>query len=302
MKQIIYISILALAIWASHGHTLVCKSYFTVSSNPARAIVEEITGINADLTTIVPPGSSPHTYSLKPSVIRKAMQSKAIFYLSNEIDGWAVNIPDVAKIALFDLLPDSLKLQFETGHCGGDEAPEHDHYGHNHAHGAFDPHFWTDPLTVKAIVEPLRKKLSELDPDHAANYAANAANFSARLDLLHKQVTKILAPIRGSYVFLFHPSFNYMLKRYGLIFAGTIEDMPGKELSPQKLAVLIKKVQGSKTKSIFSEPQLPERPAKLIADEAGVSLFMLDPVGGVKGRNKYNDLILYNARVLQRAL
>ena len=93
-----------------------------------------------------------------------------------------------------------------------------------------------------------------------------------------------------------------MLKRYNLNYAGAIELSPGKEASPRYLANLIEKIKKSGTKAIFSEPQLPDKPAKVISEATGLNIFILDPNGGIEGRNSYWDLILYNARTLKQAL
>lgn len=286
------------------------QSYFTTTSYPVTMILQEITGIHAEVNTIVPPGVSPHTYALKPSVIRKALSSKAVIYLADEIDIWAADIPDVEKIALFSLLSEEDKIRFQkeksideilgiisradTNEIKSDSA-ELDIL-------PFDPHFWTDPITIKKIIPKLVDTLSSIDPLNAANYRINANNFLKRLELLDMRVKKIIMPVSGSFVFLFHPSFNYFLKRYGLIYAGTISHSPSKEITPKALGELIKKVQKSETKAIFSEPQLPDKPAQMIADEANVNLFILDPVGGYKGRQSYEEFILYNAKTFAKAL
>ena len=112
----------------------------------------------------------------------------------------------------------------------------------------------------------------------------------------------MLLPVIGKPVFLFHPSFRYMLKRYKLIYLGAIETSPGKEPSPKYVLQIVEKINSSGAKALFTEPQLPNAPAKTIAEAAGVSLYELDPIGGVKGKMSYSDLILYNADLLAKAL
>ncbi|HOQ50096.1 MAG TPA: zinc ABC transporter substrate-binding protein, partial [Candidatus Kapabacteria bacterium] len=58
----------------------------------------------------------------------------------------------------------------------------------------------------------------------------------------------------------------------------------------------------SGAKAIFNEPQLSDKAVRSIADEANVSVYLLDPVGGTSGRESYQELILYNARTLAKAL
>ncbi len=87
-----------------------------------------------------------------------------------------------------------------------------------------------------------------------------------------------------------------------MVYAGAIETSPGKEPTMKTTARIIKKIKASGTKALFTEPQLPKGPAKVIAEAANLKIFVLDPVGGDKGKKKYSDLILYNAKVFARAL
>jgi ABC-type Zn uptake system ZnuABC Zn-binding protein ZnuA len=93
-----------------------------------------------------------------------------------------------------------------------------------------------------------------------------------------------------------------LLKRYGLEYAGVIEPYPGKEPMPRHIEKLVRRLQQARAKAVFSEPQLPERPAQVLAETAGVKLRVLDVTGGLPGRMTYAELILYNARVLREAL
>jgi zinc transport system substrate-binding protein len=250
-------------------------------------------------------------------------QSQALFYVSEHSEPWAHDLPARRIISLIDMLPDEYKLYFDEEQHSHSHAHEgHNHDGHRHegedrmhhndnadsthsdstAASIVDPHFWTDPLAVKAMLPALADTLAKLDPDNAATYRNNADLFAKRLDLLDRQVEKKLRPHRGKPVFLFHPSFRYMLKRYGLKYMGAIEPSPGKEPSPKDIAEIVKKITESGAEAIFTEPQLPKRPAEVIAEEAIVKVYEVDPVGGVDGRSRYSDLILYNAQVFTQAL
>ena len=136
-----------------------------------------------------------------------------------------------------------------------------------------DPHFWMDPLAVKALIPVLIDTLSKLDPQNASTYKTNGDLFIKRLDLLHKQLTSITDKLQGKVLFLQHPSFLYFAKRYNLIYEGSIEETPGKEPSPKFIADLITKIKSSGTKAIFSEPQLNHKAAKVISAIL-ISLFL----------------------------
>ncbi len=300
---LIFVSLLSCSAQSS-------KPIIVVTSSPIAAILNEIAGPKTEVFRLVPPGASPHTYQPKPSDMYKVQASTVMIYVAENADGWAASLPAKTKIKLMDLLPDSLKLNFKAEYCCKDsnnKVKEHDHSNHSeaeHKHDLdeIDPHFWTDPLTVAALVPILADTLAKIDPDNAKTYRNNAQLFIKKLMTLHKQIDNIIQPIKGKPLFTYHPSFNYFINRYKLVYSGSIEESPGKEPSPQFIANLTKKIKDSQTKAVFSEPQLSDKSAKIIAEAANIDLFILDPNGGTKETTKYSDLLLYNARILRKAL
>ncbi|MBM2816323.1 MAG: ABC-type metal ion transporter, periplasmic subunit [Ignavibacteria bacterium] len=258
------------------------KPTIVVTNQPLAGIIKELIGTRCEIVQLLPPGASPHTYSPKASDVIEAQACRALFYVSEELDGWASKLQTPKKIKVIDFLLDSNKLTYSEG--------------------VVDPHFWTDPITVKGMLPKLVESLSEVLPDFKSSITANATIFERRLDLLDKQVLQLVDNLKGKSVFLFHPSFNYFLKRYGMFYAGSLEPSPGKEPSPNYMIELTEKIKLSGTKAIFSEPQLPAAPAKALAEAANVLLYILDPLGGTKGLYTYSDIILYNARIFKKAL
>ncbi|MCC6548266.1 zinc ABC transporter substrate-binding protein [Candidatus Sumerlaeota bacterium] len=272
------------------------ESYYAVTIQPLGMIVAELVKGRADVVTIIPPGASPHTFEPRPSDARKASDAAFLFSVSENLDGWVAKLPAGNSLHVMDLLPESARREFP-------ESTRHDDpsQGHDHGHGVVDPHFWTDPLTVAALLPPLVAKLCEIDPDGAATYRANGQRFAEELRRLDAEAEKELKPMKGRAVFLFHPSFLYLLDRHGLVYAGSVEEMPGKEGSPRKLIAIIKTVREKQIPVIFTEPQFPRAAAEVIARDAGVKLAELDPTGGVPGRMTYAEWFRHNIAMMSAA-
>jgi zinc transport system substrate-binding protein len=275
---------------------LYSKPSIVVTSHPLKAIMVEIVGNRIDISTLVPPGASPHTFSPKPSDAYKVQKSLALFYVSSELDGWATGMSGKEIVKVIDFLPNDYKYLFDD--------KEHDTKGtkHNHGKGVVDPHFWTDPLAVKAILPKLVDKICMLDPSNAKEYRKNSADFAKKLDIFNGQIVQKLSVIKGQSIFLFHPSFRYFLRRYGLVYAGSIEPAPGKEPSVKYISGLADKIKKSKTKALFTEPQLPEKPAKALAEASKLKIYTLDPIGGLPGGDSYIDMMNYNTDIFYKAL
>jgi len=105
----------------------------------------------------------------------------------------------------------------------------------------------------------------------------------------------MLAPVRGAPFVPFHDAWPYFAAHFGLDLVVEIEPFPGREPSAGELAEVIDTIARAGAVAVFSEVQLPERPARVLADEAGVRLGVLDPIGGAPGRRGYAELLRYNA-------
>jgi len=273
---------------------------------PLASIVSEITKGRGTVSTLLPLGASPHTYEPRPSDARLAESATALFHIYPEIDGWAVGLPTPQRVAVLPMLPREFLIVTEE-ECK-DPIAAHMHTTTNadsgsHAHSVFrDPHFWTDPLAVAAVVVPLSEQIAEIDPAGAATYKVNATAYIERLKALHAELEITLSPTKGRSVLLFHNSFRYMAERYGFEVAGVIEQFPGREASPRELAAIIQSAHLHRVRAIFREPQLPPRAAIAIGEATGLPVFELDPEGATKDRADLMVLLRHNAAILKKAL
>ena len=257
------------------------KDYIFTTNYPLKLIIQEITGDTSLVRCLIPPGISPHLFEPKVSDLQKLENSKAVFYVSDEMENWVTkNIPN--KIALLNLLPKENTILMPDGKT-------------------YDPHFWTDPITVYALIDTLTEIISKYYPELQSKFLVNAQNFKNKLLELDKQVQQLLSPIKNRYVFLYHPSFLYFLTRYSLNYGGSIEEIPGGEPTPTQISKLVSKIQETSTKAIFSEPQLNDYTARTVAEMAGVELYELNPLGS-NAIKSYSELIINNAKTLVEAL
>ena len=267
---------------------------------PVGMILRELTHGRAEVLTLVSGAASPHTYEPRPSDARNASDALAMFYVADGMDGWAAKLPSTRRFALMPHVAEAMLLPGDVAEALH-EHEEHDH-DHDHSHGVHDPHVWSDPKVVEAMLPGLVADLSACDPDGAAIYAANAKGFAEQLQALDAEIAAILAPVRDKPVILLHLSMQYFLHRYGLKLAAVVEPSPGKETTPRFLEGVIAVVRSSGAKVVFTEPQLPKRPAEAVAQAAGVAVAELDPYGGLSGRETYAALLRYNANALRTAL
>jgi zinc transport system substrate-binding protein len=182
------------------------------------------------------------------------------------------------------------------------EHEKHGHEAHGHAHGAADPHFWLDPVRMKAAAGAMVEAFEKLDPEGAEGYRARQRTVDADLDRLHAALEARARAWTNRTIITFHGSMGYFAERYGLTIAAVIEPFPGREPTARYLQQVLAVIDRKKPAALFSEPQLDRRPAQVIADQAKLPLYELDPVGGGPGAETYEALLLRNADVLDKAL
>ncbi|MBZ0255929.1 metal ABC transporter substrate-binding protein [bacterium] len=260
---------------------------YVATIQPLGSIIEQIVGDQAEVVRLLPGGASPHTYEPRPSDVKKANAADALFYISDHLDGWAKRLASKHPIEVIQFLPELYHL----------DPLDEDHDEHDHDHGEIDPHFWLDPLAIKAIAPNLLKALGNGEANQQ-----RAEQLIEELDSLNQWIEKTLAPVKGKSVLLTHSAFQYYLKRYGIKIAGVIEASPGKTPSPKRIKELIDIVREHNVAAILSEPQLSNNPARVIAEAVGVKLVEVDPLGGVEGRKTYQDLLRFNTNQLLEAL
>ena len=170
-------------------------------------------------------------------------------------------------------------------------------------HPLGNPHFSLDPGLAPAITQNIVEGLVRVAPQHRASFERNRAAFLARLDEQMARWTKLMEPVKGAKVVVFHPVYIYLLTRFGLSQAGALEDRPGIPPSPQHLVNVIRQMKEEGIKAILVEPWNDVKLANRVAEEAGAKAYvMASAVGAVKGADNYIAAIDYNVTTLAKAL
>ena len=138
---------------------------------------------------------------------------------------------------------------------------------------------------------------------YRAALARNREVFLAKLDQEMARWQKLMAPVRGAKVVVYHPDFIYFLTRFGLVQVAALEDRAGIPASPGHLVNVIKLMKEERVKMILVEPWNDVKLATRVAEEAGAKAFvMATAVGAVKGADNYIAAIDFNIKTLSEAL
>ncbi|MHA6325211.1 zinc ABC transporter substrate-binding protein [Roseivivax sp. CAU 1753] len=208
---------------------------------PVAALVAMVLGDADGVSTLLPPGASPHDYALKPSDARALAAADIVVWIGpsltpNLARPMANLAPHASRLDLSAIpgvhrLPARDSALFDTG--------AHDH-DHDHGHDAdtpFDPHLWLDPDNATLWLDTLRATITAADPDNAATYSANAAAARTALEEAAMRARATLAGADRPLAAL-HDGFQYFEAAFGLTTLGALTASDDASPSPKRLATL----------------------------------------------------------------
>jgi zinc/manganese transport system substrate-binding protein len=165
----------------------------------------------------------------------------------------------------------------DDAHADDDAAPSDDAHVEDgdHVHGAADPHFWVDPVSMAGVVEALGPVLGELGID----VASQQADLVARLMSLDAEVRELLAvvPLDARRLVTGHESMGYFAERYGFEMVGTVIPSLSTqgEVSARAMADLAAAIREAGVSVIFAEVGTPQAVTEAIAGETGARVVEL---------------------------
>lgn len=160
---------------------------------------------------------------------------------------------------------------------------EHDHEGHSHNHGGYDPHVWLDPHNAKLEMENIKNAFVQADPDNGAYYEANYDKWAKEAEGLDRKYREALADFAGRQVVTAHEAYGYLCSAYGLEQVGIDGLSPDQEPNPKRMADIIDFVRENQIRAVFFEELSGSKTAETVAAETGIRLLALSPLEGLSG-------------------
>jgi zinc transport system substrate-binding protein len=273
-----------------HGRLMVTASIF-----PLADIVRFIGGERVEVDVLIPSGASPHVFEPSPEVYRRFSETRLFVMVGAGLEFWAEKLiePNAGKDLRVIRAAAGVELMQTAGH---------DHEPEDHRTG--NPHVWLDPVLMKDLAGRICRELTALDPDHSGEYDRNLSRFEELLTGLHHEIESAVTRFSIREFVAFHPSWSYFARRYGLREAGIIQQSPGRNPTPRQIEEIVSAIRRHQIQAVFAEPQFNPAAARAIAEEAGVQVLMLDPLGGPDrpGRDGYLALMRYNLTIMQEAM
>ncbi|MGF1686694.1 zinc ABC transporter substrate-binding protein ZnuA [Photobacterium japonica] len=263
---------------------------------PLSMIVQALTKDVTTSDTLLPAGTSPHDYALRPSDARKLHDADLVIWVGPELERFLTKILDGHSNA-FALTAqpgidfrhygeseqgDSHATASHNGHDHHDEdahaAHEHSDEAHGHDHEGIDPHVWLGPETALQAANVITQKLIALDPSHKTQYQANLKAFNGEVTSAVTEIEQSLKPLKDKGYFVFHDGYGYFEDQFQLNNLGHFTVEPDRRPGAKTLINIRASLKGAQAQCVFSEPQFTPAVVNSVVRGTDVKVGVLDPM------------------------
>jgi zinc/manganese transport system substrate-binding protein len=232
-------------------------------------MAQQVGGNFVKVTAIVPAGADVHHFSPTPADVKKLSGTHLVLVAGKRIENYldklrsnlnaGQQIVEVGK----NIPSEKIEPGDETFLC----CPEH-------AKGAIDPHWWNSIENMQRAGRIIADAYAEKDPANKADYRANAAAWSAKLDGVKKWAKREISVIPASNRKLAtaHLSLRYFAKEFGFKLLPVQGLNHNTSPTSDELAKAINTVRENKITALFPEQGVNAKYLQQLASGTGVKI------------------------------
>ncbi|MGO1283691.1 MAG: metal ABC transporter substrate-binding protein [Brachybacterium sp.] len=255
-------------------------------------IAQNVAGEHLEVASLTKPGAEIHGYEPTPRDIAAASEADLVLDNGLGLEAWfaqfveSVDVPHV-------VVSDGVEVMDITGDVDA---------------GKPNPHAWMSPLNVQIYVENMVEAFSELDPEHAEDYAAQGEEYTAQLQEVHDDLVTELetVPEEQRSLVTCEGAFSYLARDVGLSEQYIWPVNAEQQATPQQIAAVIDHVDAQDVPAVFCESTVSDAPMQQVVEatdaEFGGTLYV-DSLSAPDGPvPTYLDLLHHDADTIVEAL
>lgn len=255
-------------------------------------VASNVAGDRLVVESITKPGAEIHGYEPTPGDLRRAASADLIVDNGLNLEAWFeqfVHDLDVPRVVASDgVAPIDIAADTYAGKP--------------------NPHAWMSPVNVQRYVDNLVVAFTDLDPDGAAQFTANADAYKQQLQQVQDEMTTELAalPRPQRALVTCEGAFSYLARDAGLTERYIWPVNAEQQATPQQLTAAIEFVRANAVPAVFCESTISDAPMQQVVAATGArfggTLFvdsLSEPDGPVP---TYLDLIRHDADTIVAAL
>lgn len=247
--------VFALILSCGRGEIESGRMRVVVSILPLADFAKQVGQDKIEITVMVPPGASPHTYEPKPTQLIAVNKARMFVMAGSGVE---------FELAWMDKLCQINSKMTVLNSSEGLEIVKK------------DPHLWLSPLNAKKMVENVCDGLVRIDPENKEYYISNKESYLKQLDDLDEYIKGELDGLGSRTFFVYHPAWDYLARDYDLEQISV--EREGKEPTAEDIRMVVKKAKELGNKTIFVSPQVTTKGGEVVVAEIGGSAEFLDPL------------------------
>ncbi|WP_028583803.1 metal ABC transporter solute-binding protein, Zn/Mn family [Desulfogranum mediterraneum] len=245
-----------------------------VSIAPQKWLSDQIGQDQVHTHILIANNQEPHSFEPSPRQIAQLSAARLYLTVELEFENQLVKIlsQNAQRLTIVDVAKQVRKIPMDQ------HGQEHQH-GHGeggHSPQLLDPHIWLAPANLKIMARNMAAAFRAADPANQAFYQHNLEELNRTLDRLDRELAHQLKPYQGAPFYVFHPSFGYFARAYGLRQEAV--EVEGKAPTPKQLARLIAQARKEQIRVIFVQPQFDPKSGAAIARAIDGRVLPLDPL------------------------
>ncbi len=138
--------------------------------------------------------------------------------------------------------------------------------------GGYDPHVWLSLKAAVLEVENIKNALCEADPESAAFYKENAAEFTSELEALYSEYAAKFETLTKRDFVTGHAAFGYLCRDFNLAQISVSDVFAEGEPGARKLSELVEFCRANGITTIFSEELASPEVSETLAREVGAKV------------------------------
>ncbi|GAA4433506.1 metal ABC transporter substrate-binding protein [Georgenia halophila] len=271
------------------GRSLVLTT-FTVLADMVRTVggghvrVESVTDVGAEI----------HGYQPTPDDLRQGAEADLVIDNGLGLEAW------------FEQFLTDVDAEHVVVSEGVDPLPIAGTHGTGE-HTA-NPHAWMSPTAGQVYVDNIVAALSDLDPAHAEEYAANGEAYGAELAKVREQMVTALQrlPAESRVLATCEGAFSYLARDTGLGEAYLWPVNAERQSTPRQVVGVIDRVRADDVPAVFCESTVDDTGQRQVAAETGARFggtLYVDSLSGPGGPvPSYLDLLRHDAETIVAGL
>ncbi len=292
-----------------------------VSTSILGDVVKNLVGDDVYVVVLMPVGADPHEFQASAQQVAELAAADSVITNGGGFEEGLLDVLEAAEndgVPVFEAMDAVEPIEFdEKGHDdhGDEEHDDDDEHGDDehddHGHEGVDPHFFTDPGRMSAVVGEIATFLSaNVDGIDTAALESNVEGYADELDALDDDVLAMLdaVPSERRVLVTNHDVFGYFADRYGFEIAGTVipSGTTAASANAQAMVELAEVIEHEGVPAIFADTSSSDELAATLASDIGgievVELFSESLGDADSDGATYIDMVRTNATRIADAL